>query len=162
MVLFLQSDTFLSYCTLLCRTQRRLLFLYPNSVSFTTVSWMCELQLDWVAHENRNPPLSALVSFRAFLFCWLQILLGRIHPLPELGGETDKGKAVKCKTLLVLPPAAVYLNHHGGFTINQGTAINGWTFWFSNKQKQPPATKPNRSEAGSTNSDVPISAIYPM
>lgn len=37
--------------------------------------------------------LSVLVSFGAFLYCWLQILLGGIRPLPELGGKIGKGES---------------------------------------------------------------------
>lgn len=65
-------------------------FLYPDSVLYHSY-WTCELQLDWVAHGNRNLTLSVLVSFSAFLYCWLQILLGRIRPLPEMAGEVSNG-----------------------------------------------------------------------
>lgn len=67
-------------------------FLYPNSCLYHSY-WTCELQLDWVAHGNRDLTLSVLVSVRAFLYCWLQILLGGIRQLLELGGKISKGES---------------------------------------------------------------------
>lgn len=47
------------------------------------------------------------MSFRAFLYCWLQILLGGIRPLSELGGRISRGRWGEAVTLLLMAQTAL-------------------------------------------------------
>lgn len=86
---------FLIHSVVGSRTLLHCVIIFVTQVVSFSCYCMCELQLDWVAHGNGNLTLSVLACFRAFLSCWLQILLGGIRPRPELGGKSSKGESCK-------------------------------------------------------------------
>lgn len=62
-------------------------------VVFTTVTECVSSNWIELLMEIRDLTLSVLMSVRAFLYCWLQILLGGIRQLLELGGKISKGES---------------------------------------------------------------------
>lgn len=126
-------------------------FLYPKSCLYHSY-WMCELQLDWVAHGKRDLILSLLVSFRAFVYCWLQILLGGIHQLLSWVVRSARLKAIAGTSFWwhkELPGHASTLWQ--GQSLSLALSLNSRMSGLLNRADK-------RLEV---NSDVPVPIVYP-